>query len=296
MANMPRYKIHGQRGQAMSDIRLIVTDLDWTYLNEGNQGRYISTRNVEAVQRARNIGVRVAACTARPWALCDELIRSLHFDEYAVTCNGAAIVETQTGREIEATVHRREWVRAIVNHVTALGYRVDIYCGAAIHSCDGLRTDVIARRLAMNKDPAQPHTNIRTFADRETWLKETENDTKIIRMQMPQPMPLPEEIRAFIEPMADFQVTCSLPGYWDIAAPDTNKFKAIEKICGWLGIQREQVMAIGDGVNDIGMIQWAGLGIAMGNANDVVKQAADYIADTYDQDGFAQAVYRYVLF
>lgn len=61
-----------------------------------------------------------------------------------------------------------------------------------------------------------------------------------------------------------------------------------------LGIRQEEIMACGDGSNDIAMIRMAGLGVAMGNATEAVKEAADYVTETNDEDGAAKAIAKFV--
>ena len=62
-----------------------------------------------------------------------------------------------------------------------------------------------------------------------------------------------------------------------------------------IGISKEEMVAFGDGFNDLSMIQYAGLGVAMGNAKDVVKENADFIAKTNDEDGIVEVLEKFVL-
>jgi Cof subfamily protein (haloacid dehalogenase superfamily) len=88
--------------------------------------------------------------------------------------------------------------------------------------------------------------------------------------------------------------TFSKPNYLEIVPIGVDKAKALVKLANSLGIELSQVAALGDGQNDIEMLREAGLGIAMGNASDAVKSAADWITGTNDEDGVAQAVRRLV--
>jgi hypothetical protein len=74
-----------------------------------------------------------------------------------------------------------------------------------------------------------------------------------------------------------------------------DKGSALKMLAADLGIPRERVMAIGDQGNDATMIEWAGLGVAMGNANEVTQAVADWIAPHIDEDGAAVAIERFVL-
>ena len=85
------------------------------------------------------------------------------------------------------------------------------------------------------------------------------------------------------------------PAFADITALGNTKQKGIDEICRHFGIRLEDTIAIGDGGNDIPMLRHAGIGIAMGNANEDVKAAADYVTATVDEDGLAQAIHTYLL-
>ena len=84
-------------------------------------------------------------------------------------------------------------------------------------------------------------------------------------------------------------------GQLEIVAPGVNKGAGLARAAALLGIPQEETIAIGDGENDISMLRWAGLGIAMANAPDNVKAAADVIAPVCDEDGAAWAMEKYLL-
>ena len=90
-------------------------------------------------------------------------------------------------------------------------------------------------------------------------------------------------------------VTFSKPNYLEILPIAVNKAKALVKLANTLGVELSQVAALGDGPNDVEMLTEAGIGIAMGNASEAVKSAADWITGTNDEDGVAQAVRRLVI-
>ena len=85
--------------------------------------------------------------------------------------------------------------------------------------------------------------------------------------------------------------------YLDITPSKTNKSEALEILSKYLKISSSEVMAIGDNLNDIEMIQNSGIGVAVANAYDAVKQVANYTtANSVDDSGFAEAVYKYISF
>ncbi|MCX7781953.1 MAG: HAD hydrolase family protein, partial [Negativicutes bacterium] len=87
----------------------------------------------------------------------------------------------------------------------------------------------------------------------------------------------------------------SKPTYLEMANPAVNKGRALALLADKLGIAREQVMAVGDSVNDLDMLRYAGWGVAMGNASDTVKAAAAAVTGANDAEGVAEAILRYAL-
>lgn len=81
----------------------------------------------------------------------------------------------------------------------------------------------------------------------------------------------------------------------EITRKGVSKGRAVEILAAFYGIKREEVLVIGDSINDLSMIEFAGMGVAMGNALDIVKEGADYITDSNDNEGVAKAIYKFVL-
>jgi Cof subfamily protein (haloacid dehalogenase superfamily) len=88
------------------------------------------------------------------------------------------------------------------------------------------------------------------------------------------------------------QFVKSKPLYLEILAPGVSKRKALEELAASWGLNRDEVMAIGDAPNDLAMLEWAGVGVAIGNARDKVKQAADLVVADHDHQGVAEAIER----
>lgn len=102
-------------------------------------------------------------------------------------------------------------------------------------------------------------------------------------------------LRQTIAGWSQFEVTSSAPNNLEISRKGVSKASALAEIVQNLGIHRSEVMAIGDSLNDLEMIKWAGLGIAMGNAEIAVKEAADEITLTNEEDGVATAIREFLL-
>ena len=86
-----------------------------------------------------------------------------------------------------------------------------------------------------------------------------------------------------------------MPRFLEIVNAQVNKGEALRFVAEHFGVKREEVMAIGDSNNDIAMVEYAGLGVAMGNASPRVKEAADVMTKSNQEDGVAEAIKKYIL-
>jgi len=84
--------------------------------------------------------------------------------------------------------------------------------------------------------------------------------------------------------------------HWSVhvLAPGAGKAAGIEELCKYYGVERQNILAFGDGENDISMLKWAGVGVAMANAGDAVKAAADHIAPSNNEGGFGKTVFKLI--
>jgi hydroxymethylpyrimidine pyrophosphatase-like HAD family hydrolase len=97
------------------------------------------------------------------------------------------------------------------------------------------------------------------------------------------------------ETIPDIEITGALDNNIEVNAAGVSKGKTLVNLGKLLGIRREEIMACGDGANDTDMIREAGLGVAMANAVECVKEAADVMTDSNDEEGVAKAIEKYVL-
>ncbi|MFB4213655.1 Cof-type HAD-IIB family hydrolase [Shouchella sp. JSM 1781072] len=241
------------------EIKLIALDMDGTLLNDNHE---ISPGNREAIIEARELNVPVMIATGRTRATCGSYAQSLGLQTFLVTANGGEIYN-KDGDLIHAT-HLHE---DAVNHVYELRERYGAHVWAA--SSNGLfRGDL----------PEDRHNY--------QWLKfgfDTTDDG------------VRKEIVAELTERGLTEITNSSPTNIEVNAIGINKASAIKLVCDELGIDMQHVMAVGDSLNDIAMIQEAGLGVAMGNAQDLVKRKADWITATNVNDGVAAAIHRWVV-
>lgn len=242
-----------------NEIKLIALDMDGTLLNPDNK---VTQENRQAIKAAEKLGVRVVLSTGRTYATCSDYAKSLELSSYLVTVNGSEIYNEQ-GKLIERNIVQTDFVKWMLD--LSNQYGTDFWAV----SCDRVYREDIPEDL---------------FAS--DWLKfgfNTHDDKAR------------EEIIKLLKENGQLEISNSSPTNIEVNALGINKAKAIEVVCNRLGISMNEVMAVGDSLNDIMMIKEAGLGIAMGNAQDIVKETADWITSTNEENGVAKAIEKWVL-
>ena len=256
--------------------KLIVLDLDGTLTNSKKE---ISSRNRETLIRIQEQGIRLVLASGRPTygivPLANEL-RMNEFGGFILSYNGGEIINWETKEMMYENVLPNEVVPVLyecarTNHLSILTY-------------DG--AEIVTEN---SQDPyVQKEAFLNKMAIRET------NDflTDITLIVGDAGKLIPVESELCIRLQGKINVFRSEPYFLELVPQGIDKALSLSVLLENIGMTREEVIAIGDGYNDLSMIKFAGMGIAMGNAQEPVKKAADYITLTNDEDGVAEAIER----
>jgi HAD superfamily hydrolase (TIGR01484 family) len=244
----------------MNRYRLIALDMDGTLLTKSNT---ISLENQYWIKRAEEAGVAVCLATGRGHDLIVPFLKQLGLNTPFVAVNGS---EVWTNKE---QLHRRVLLEVdLVKDMHKLAVAHDVWYWAY-----GLNQ-------VYNRD------NWLGFPQDEQWLKfGYYTDNEQLRLS----------IIKDISSWGRLEITNSDPNNMEINPLGINKSYGIRQMCEIIGCRMDEVVAMGDSMNDMAMIIDAGLGVAMGNAQDMVKQAADVIAPTNEEDGVGFIIRKYVL-
>lgn len=241
------------------EIKLIALDMDGTLLNNEHN---VSEENRMAIKKAEKKGVHVVLSTGRSLKTARDYVLSLELSSYLVTVNGSEIWGPDgelVHRSPVATEHI-QWMHELSSQHNARFW--------AISTENNWNNEMPDDLLS------------------QEWLKFgfhiEEDDVR-------------EKVLKELKAKGLFELSNSSLVNIEVNALGINKAKGLEKVCGLLGISMENVMAVGDSLNDIAMITDAGLGIAMGNAQEAVKHAANDITGTNNENGVAQAIRKWVL-
>lgn len=266
----------------MAQIQLIALDLDGTLLNDQKQIPQVAIHAVDAC-RARSIHIVLAS--ARPPRGMRHFHQQLRLQTPSINYNGAWIGMPQTGEILIHTPMDPATVAAVITHARAAVPD----CIVSLERNDQWLTDRVDPALAVetaklfDPDAIAP---LDTFWDQPI--------TKLMLLAPAEQLPVIEH--AIRRPFADqIAITQSDAHLLQIMHPTVNKGWALQKVADDLQIPMAQVMAIGDAPNDLEMLQSAGIGIAVANAGDRLKQIADHVVADNNHAGVSEAIERFVL-
>jgi Cof subfamily protein (haloacid dehalogenase superfamily) len=280
----------------VSDIRIIALDLDGTLLDSQKR---LSRGNAEALDYAVSKGVEIVPTTGRFFGMMPEAVRELPFVRYAITINGAQVYDRKT----EMAIVRDEIPLARAVEIMELldGYDVIYDC---YRNNWGLMTAVLQDRAEAYATDRHYLEMVRKFRNPVPELKrhlaETAADGDVQKVMLfsrnddPQALELRAIEKEMAEKFPEIKITSSTWNNLEFNTSSANKGNALAKFAAHLGCTLSECMSFGDGLNDLTMIEAAGIGVAMENAVAEVKGAADYVSSTNDEDGVAEAIYKFV--
>ena len=253
-------------------IKLIAIDLDGTLLNDKKE---VTPRNKEVLARAKAQGVKIVICTGRPLRAIRPYLEELSLKEpgdYSITFNGGLVQKNETGEIIS--------VAEDLN----------------------LPLDVVSEEIVLSLPTSAAHPSIygslnplldcRPFAVADLDESMLYNKAVIAYHQEVLDPKIPEissEIRE------KYEIIKSRNNLLEFMPKGITKAYGISLLAQDLGIKQEEVMAIGDEENDLPMIRYAGIGVAMANAVPIIKEAADVVTVSNQEDGVAAVIEEYVL-
>jgi Cof subfamily protein (haloacid dehalogenase superfamily) len=262
-------------------IKLVACDLDGTLVG---QGRVFSPRLLRAVQRVQKRGTIVTIATGRGYPSTHRFARQLGVTA-PIICYQGAQINTLAGEILHQATLSRAHLPDVIAFCREAGWELAVYCDDEIYQTTqrydqdyydrwfGLPIHHVEDLLA-----ALPGDPIKFIAIAPT--------TELADH-------LEQEMRKLAG--GRFQVVRSHAWFVEGLASDVSKGNGLARLAKYLGVLREQVIALGDSDNDLSMIVWAGLGVAMGNASPAVLTAADVVAPSQSENGAAWAIERYVL-
>ena len=284
----------------MNDIRIIALDLDGTLLDSEKR---LSEVNRAALARAAEKGVLIVPTTGRFFGMMPPAVRDLPFVRYAITINGAQVYDRETDTAI---------VKDEIPLDMALGVMETLDRYDVIYDC--YRQNWGWMTAALQEKAADYATNehylkmVREFrkpvSELKAHLKATANDGDVQNIMLfarnTQVSDLSSQVLDAIRlelaaRFPEIKVTSSTWNNIELNIRTAHKGNALKRFAEHLGLGLANCMAFGDGMNDFTMVEAAGLGVAMANAEPEVKRVAKWIAPSNDDDGVAAGLEEWVL-
>lgn len=275
----------------MPEIKLIATDLDGTFLGKGCD---MPEENLKAVKAAQAKGILVCACTARPFCMGKHMVKKGGFDDLCVINNGAAVVDASTGRQLYRKGIPPEYFRGLLEAAISFDAMVQSWNHEFVGLYSSTMGDRGLQRLQEWTNPNyEMHCEMRVYDTVENMDLGCRDVAEKLMIWMDYRHA--KEVEQALSKVCDVEITSSFSGLIEVTMPGATKGQGLRRMAELYGIAPEHVMAVGDNFNDIGMLEFAGIKVAVGNCEESLRKVAQYVVASNLEAGFAQAVYELAL-
>lgn len=265
--------------------KLVAVDIDGTLLNDNKE---LTKETKRAINESTKLGVKVVITTGRIIQSVKELIEELCLEgeeEYVIANNGCTIYNTKD----YSLVYEKSLKDKNLKEVYKKYKRKETVI--EVHTLNGILTE----------DISEHEHQIDRYPDMEILQKDFQKDKiedqKLVKILVKGDEKYIEELTKVVprELHEKYAVVRSLDHLLEFMYKGSSKAKGLEVLGEILGIKREEIIAIGDGINDLEMIEYAGLGVAMGNAKEEVKKVANFITKSNEENGVAYTIEKFIL-
>lgn len=281
-------------------VKLIASDLDGTIIDKNNN---ISPKNFDAINKIHQKNIDFAICTGKAYSvskkICDKFTAS-----YGIFGNGTQIINLKTGQELLRRTLSKEDLLFVVTFAKRYHYHIHLYTDTEIitekleymdlrnyklkrdNSSEGLSFKIVPNILEFIEK-----NNIETFSAVVSSNEAALNQFKrLIKVN-------PNIDATFINKRGKYRdkIINKDYEYLNITPTNINKNEALNFLSQYLKIRKENMLAIGDNINDLEMVRESGIGVAVHEAYDDLKRVAKYVTKTSVSDGaFAEAIEKYI--
>lgn len=274
----------------MKKAGIIALDLDGTLLNSNKE---LSRVNLQVLEKAAEAGYAIVPTTGRFAGALPEAVKALPFVEYVITINGAQVQDLAENKVIYKAELTWEQATDIMSYLDQFPVIYDCYMNN-----DAFMTAEQKEKIDETIHDAHYrkmfHDLRRPVAELKSYIKDAGGIQKIqfFTAEPTVRLAIMDELPRRFENLA---VSSSHVQNIEINEHHANKGEALLALADYLQIPREKTFAFGDGLNDLSMIEKAGVGIAMENGCEAVKKAADYVTASCDDDGVAKGIAKFCL-
>jgi Cof subfamily protein (haloacid dehalogenase superfamily) len=239
----------------------------------------LHARTRAAIAATRAAGIHVVLVTGRMFQAVRPYALEAGLDDPVVCYQGAVVAEPVSGRWLRHVPIPLELARETIAAVNEAGFALNCYLDDELYVAE---VTPEARRYADFQ-----HLELHAVGDLLEWLDQP--PTKLVVIEDPEVLDdLKQRMLARFD--GRLYISKSLPYFLEFASPDVTKAAGLDFLSEHVGFSRERTVAFGDGENDVELIDWAGYGVAVANAHDRVKEVADFVCPSVDEEGVAQVL------
>ncbi|MSR94364.1 HAD family phosphatase [Clostridiaceae bacterium 68-1-5] len=272
------------------NVQMIGLDLDGTLLNSQKQ---LTSLTADALKQAVDQGIRVVLATGRPLGGIPQELKEFPGLQYAVTANGSRIVDLVSGNTLYEKLVEAKLAKRILKLFGTYDTLREVYFDGMGYA----KKEDLERITHYMEDKPMAQYIVKTrqtVEDVETYLEQQNRGVDKVQALF-RSREDKEEARRVLCGWQEVEVTGSLSNNLEINARGVDKGQGLLWLANRLQIPVEALMVFGDGDNDRGMLRLAGMGVAMENGLPEVKEEADYLAGSNDEDGIGKFLQQYVL-
>lgn len=279
--------------------KLLATDMDGTLLMNN---KTLSQENIKALRYAKKQGIEIAICTGRPYVTVKPYLDKLGFDCWVITNNGG-VIRNSKGDILSVDYMKPQALEEVIK----LLLQEKIYFHISDEKCsyirnryerikniEGfiLRTGASRLRASLHSLWAVLLSGSHKKVDFTTFVSEGRNAVNIFILSQDQQQR--RALRDKLKGIRGINITSSGFDNIEVLDEDATKGKALEKLSKILNITEDSIIAVGDNYNDLSMIEYAGLGVAMKNAEEEIIERADWVTKSNEEDGIAHLVKHFI--
>ncbi|WP_368940007.1 sugar-phosphatase [Proteus mirabilis] len=266
-------------------IKLIVIDLDGTLLNEQHE---ITPEVHQAIQHAKNSGVHIVLASGRSFNGISPYLKALNLDtsdNFCISNNGSQIHQAENGEIITEDLLNFEDYLYFEDLSREIGVHFHVLSDNKIYTTNRHISHFTCREAFLTWTPLYYRP-----------LSEMQRDMRFSKFMIVGTPTVLDNAMQYLPAniYQQYSILRSAPYFIEILNTDINKGNAVQKIAEHLKITPEKIMCIGDQDNDLAMLQYAGLGVAMGNAPEEIKKVAKFITLSNKEHGVAVAINKFI--
>ena len=270
----------------LDSVKILAFDLDYTLLDSNKQ---VSLRTRETLKRAARKGYKLVIATGRGYSTVPQMVLDIEGFSYIVTANGARVTELATGRCVHAELMSEEAIRPALPYIEDPDIMREVFFDNRVYTDRHCLADlprygvteaanqnyILTTREPVDDTVAVIHSAFGRLENVNIFIGDPEKHARYL---------------AGLKKIPTVNVVTSFKSNIEIGSARASKGKGLTALAASFGWGPEAVMAFGDSNNDLSMIQDAGVGVAMANASEEIRAAADYVTAGCDEDGVAEAL------